>query len=277
MSITFKGVDFQSAPISTGLYSDGTPMVKIDQFEEIVEKATVMTLKASSLLEFTTAMYLYDALILAGADRMKLVLPYLPGARQDRTNIGGDVLFTAFSVASDLNIRPWRDIVVLDPHSPVLLGHIRNVRTREFPLARVAEKLWQGYSGIIAADKGGKDRAEQFAKAMNKPIYYGGKNRDEKTGKLTGFTLEEIPTGGHYLVVDDICDGGGTFIGLAQEIERQGGYADLYVSHGIFAKGTRALKAHYKNVYTTDSLRNEDNTISVINVVEEMEKYNGRV
>ena len=277
MSIVFKGVDFVSAPISTGLYSDGTPMVKIDQFEEIAKKATTMTLKASSILEFTTAMYLYDALRMRGdVEPMRLVLPYLPGARQDRTNIGGDVLFTAHSVASDLSVRTWKDIVVLDPHSPVIVKEIILNKVTEFPLSQVAEKMWQGYTGIIAADKGGKDRAEQFAKAMNKPIYYGGKTRDTDTGKLTGFELEPLEKGGHYLVVDDICDGGGTFIGLAEKIAEQGCYADLYVSHGIFAKGTDALHKAFKNIYVTDSrdFENRSNVLTV-NVVEEMEKFNG--
>jgi ribose-phosphate pyrophosphokinase len=283
MSITFKGVDFESAPISTGLYSDGTPMVKTDQFEEIAEKATTMTLKAGSLLEFTTAMYLYDALVWNGANLMKLVLPFLPGARQDRTNIEGDVLFTARSVAQDLDIRTFTDIVTLDPHSPVFGQQLGQRKLIEFPLSLVAEKCWQGYSGIIAADKGGRDRAEQFAEAMDKPIFYGGKTRDVSTGKLTGFELEPLlngPTGpGHYLVVDDICDGGGTFIGLAEEIKKQGGFADLFVSHGIFAKGTRELKNHYKNIYTTDSLvqQREDVDVLTIKVVEEMENYDGRI
>jgi ribose-phosphate pyrophosphokinase len=277
MSISFKGVDFESAPISTGLYSDGTPMVKIDQFEEIAEKASIMTLRPGSLLEFTTAMYLYDALILHGAKSMSLVLPYLPGARQDRTNVGGDVLFTAYSVGYDINCRPWRDVIVLDPHSPVIMGHMMNVRAQEFPLSRVAEKCWQGYTGIISADKGGKDRAEQFAKAMNKPIFYGGKTRDVSNGRLNGFTLEEIPKGGHFLVVDDICDGGGTFIGLAEKIAEQGGFADLYVSHGLFSKGTRELKKHYKNIVTTDSVQTvRSNDVLTINIVKEMENYNGR-
>lgn len=275
MSLTFKGVDFVSAPISTGLYSDGTPLVKLDQFEEIVSKADTMTLKAGSILEFTTAMYLYDALVSKGARSMRLVLPYLPGARQDRINVGGDILFTAQSVANDINARVFYSVTVLDPHSPMIANAIDFCE--EFPLERVAAKCWPGYTGIIAADKGGKDRAEQFATAMGKPIFYGGKTRDVSNGKLTGFTLEDLPKGGHYLVVDDICDGGGTFLGLAEKIAEQGCYADLYVTHGIFSKGTDALRKAYKNVYTTDSygLIGDHLGVLTINVVEEMEKYDG--
>jgi ribose-phosphate pyrophosphokinase len=149
---------------------------------------------------------------------------------------------------------------------------IHNVRV--FPQSEVAKKLWHGYSGIIAADKGGKARAEAMAEAMNLPVYYGGKTRDVSTGKLTGFTLEPIPAGGHYLVVDDICDGGGTFIGLGEKIREQGAFADLFVSHGIFSKGTEDLKKVFKNIITTDSREVHDrNDVLTITLLNEMRNY----
>jgi ribose-phosphate pyrophosphokinase len=170
-----------------------------------------------------------------------------------------------------INVRDFSQVVILDPHSPESVRRIRNAEV--FPLDRVAAKVWQGYSGIIAADKGGQDRAEQFAKAMDLPIYYGSKHRDVSTGRLTGFALEPIPFG-HYLVVDDICDGGGTFIGLAKKIREQGCFADLFVSHGIFSKGTDELKKYYKNIYTTDSRKiNERNDVMIISLLNEMRNY----
>ncbi len=117
---------------------------------------------------------------------------------------------------------------------------------------------------------------------MNLPVYYGGKTRDVSTGKLTGFTLEPLAydnqqiNGAHYLVVDDICDGGGTFNGLASKIAEQGATADLYVSHGLFSKGTTELKKSFNTIYTTDSLAgSERNDVTVLAVVKEMENYNG--
>lgn len=47
------------------------------------------------------------------------------------------------------------------------------------------------------------------------------------------------------LVMDDICDGGATFISLAKEIKAHELYNDqelwLYVTHGIFSKGKQTL------------------------------------
>lgn len=271
--VTFTGTDF-SVPITfIGMYSDGTPMVKTDQWDDIVKQADTMVLRPHNLNEFVAAMFLVDAANDAGGNIHRLILPYVPGARQDRSNPTGDVLFTARSVGNMINTRYFSKVVVLDPHSPVITNHIWE--SVEYPLDRVANKLWKGYGGIIAPDKGAKARAEAFGLAMSKEVTYGAKTRDVTTGRLSGFDITVEP-GKHYLVVDDICDGGGTFLGLGEKIREQGAYADLFVTHGIFSKGTHALKEIYKNIYTTDSREiHERNDVIVMRVVKDMENYNG--
>jgi ribose-phosphate pyrophosphokinase len=131
-----------------------------------------------------------------------------------------------------------------------------------------------GYGGVIAPDKGAHDRAEQMADALGLDVTYGSKVRDVATGRLSDFEITVEP-GKHYLVVDDICDGGGTFIGLGEKIREQGAFADLYVTHGIFSKGTTELKKIYKNIYTTDSrIRCERNDVYNIRILKDMENYN---
>lgn len=276
MSIYFTGPNSMFEPVNhIQMYSDSTPMVKMPGWARVVKNAHTITVVGGGMAEFVTAMLLVDAIHSSGGSIEKLVLPYIPGARQDRSNPTGDVLFTAASVANMINSRQFSRVVVLDPHSPVSVERIR--RAAIFPLESVAQKLPSRYAGVIAPDKGAKGRAEQFAETLQVPIYYGGKTRDVSNGKLTGFTLEPIRNnlGSHYLVVDDICDGGGTFNGLADKIHEQGATADLYVSHGIFSKGTDALLENYGEIFTTNSLAgSERNKITVLAVVKEMENYN---
>jgi ribose-phosphate pyrophosphokinase len=260
------------------MYSDNTPMVKTEDWSTIVEHADTVVLRADSLHEFMVGMFLVDVLNEAPGRYFKgglnLVLPYLPGARQDRSNPTGDVLFSARSIAREINLRRFSKVVSVDPHSPVMPRYIQNFR--EYPLERVAEKFWKGYTGVIAPDKGAKDRASRVANAMGLPVYFGGKTRDVSTGALTGFEVEELPKGGHFLVADDICDGGGTFIGLGEKIREQGCYADLFVTHGIFSKGTRGMKEIFKNIYTTDTRQiNTDRRTQVMkfNIVDDMVNY----
>jgi ribose-phosphate pyrophosphokinase len=255
-------------------------MVKTLGWSRIVDRASTITVRGGGMATFVTAMFLVDAVEASGGFIDTLVLPYIPGARQDRVNPSGDVLFTAASVAEMINARGFERVVVLDPHSPVVTGLIKRVVV--FPLSKVAALMPGTYAGVIAADKGGKARAEEMAHDLCLPVFYGGKTRDVSTGKLTGFELEPLRNSfnrnrpqGHYLVVDDICDGGGTFNGLAGKIKEQGATADLYVSHGIFSKGTYALLENYNKIYTTDSLAgSERNDVTVLAAVKEMENYN---
>jgi len=274
MSAIFKGADF-SAPINfVGMYSDSTPMVKTDQWESIVANADTLVLRADSLNEFVVGMFLVDSVAESGGRIKRLVLPYLPGARQDRVNPTGDVLFTAKSIANMINQRFFEKVTYVDPHSPVMPAMLATSRN-EFPLSRVYDKLWKGYTGVIVPDKGAYDRATTAFDTMGLDhLAIGSKVRDVSTGKLTGFAVTELEEGGHYIVIDDICDGGGTFIGLAEKIAEQGAFADLFVTHGIFSKGTDELKKHYKNIYTTDTRDIHDrNDVYIIKVVDEMENY----
>lgn len=271
MSIEFRGDNFGSRINLIQLYSDGTPMVKTD-IEAIAESAHTLVLRPESLAQFTTAMFLVDAIEHNGGWIKKLVLPYLPGARQDRSNPTGDVLFTASSVADMINARRFDSVVSVDPHSEVMPSLINNFVN--YPLSLVYDRLWKGYNGVVAPDKGAEHRAAAAGEVLNRPVRYGSKHRDVSTGKLAGFEVEELVPGAHYIVIDDICDGGGTFVGLGEKIREQGCYADLFVTHGIFSKGTGELKQIFKNIYTTDSRHvNERNDVMTLKVVEDMVNY----
>ena len=87
------------------------------------------------------------------------------------------------------------------------------------------------------------------------------KSRDVKTGKLKGFKVyADDLQGKDCLIVDDICDGGGTFMGLAEELKnKNAGNLYLAVSHGIFSKGFDHLAEHFTKIFTTDSFQNINN------------------
>ena len=272
MSVSFSGLGFRYDVEHMDMYSDNTPMVKIDakDYDRIVERADTVTICARSLAELIAGLSVVDGLDTTGGSIYHLVLPYLPGARQDRVNPGGDVAFMSNTIADLINSYNFMNVTTVDPHSDVMADRL--VHLNVFPLERIYSRFWHGYTGIIAPDKGAQARAELAGKVLDKPVIYGGKTRDAETGKITGFTLEGAEKGGHYLVVDDICDGGGTFLGLADKIDEAGAYADLYVTHGIFSKGTHKLARRYKTLYTTDTWPGYPRPKPyVFNVVEEME------
>ena len=109
------------------------------------------------------------------------------------------------------------------------------------------------YSAVLAPDKGAVERASKAAEALGLPLFTAAKTRDFDTGQLTNFEVPELPQSGRILVVDDICDGGGTFRGLATAAGIGRDRLGLWVSHGIFSGAAGELTEHFAEIFTTDS------------------------
>lgn len=122
-------------------------------------------------------------------------------------------------------------------------------------------------NAVVIPDKGA---AETILPYICKHIPYVNfilceKTRDSVTGKLSNPIIHGDVTGKRLLIVDDICDGGGTFIQLADELKSKGASTlGLAVVHGIFSKGYKELNKRFETIYTTNSFRaNPDFCIEV--------------
>lgn len=204
---------------------------------------------------------LYDqALVMQ--NRWTLVLPYLPNARYDRRMMECDA--HALKVyAQMLNTLEFDEVVSYDVHSDVAQGCINNFNP--IPVWGYIEKLdevhqiRENYTALVAPDSGSTKKVEKVSKVLGLPIVQMTKKRDPETGVLSApFVLHGLEhlEGGKLLIIDDICDGGYTFIqaaGLLKifKTERIG----LFVTHGIFSKGVDALfNGGIDEVFTTDTL-----------------------
>ena len=191
-----------------------------------------------------------DAVRQRGSRSVALV-PYLPGARQDR-----GLPFGAKVYADVLNGFHIDQVIAFDPHSPVVVGlvdHLTVVTSEQVVRDAVLDVEGDAYTGIIAPDKGAVARATAVAESCGLPLYRAEKHRNPDTGKLDGFSCEPLPADGRFLVVDDICDGGGTFMGLASSTGLPKERLGLWVSHGVFSGRAPQLAEHFGEIVTTDS------------------------
>lgn len=258
-----------------------------DAGPDVVEIARVYGMGHSDL--FLLGMWA-DACRRRGS-RMILLMPYLPGARADHADfvpLGAEV-YSRFIAMLDVD-----ELVTLDPHSPVMPSILTQLMKREPHVIDSTQLVAKhvvpkgGYTGIIAPDKGAVARASAVADAAGLPLYKAEKKRDPDTGKLSGFTCEPLPADGRFLVVDDICDGGGTFMGLAAAIadadgtegsypgERTRRWKDrlgLYVSHGVFSGNASALSDYFGEVWTTDSMQTAEWHRNLADMFEEGSDY----
>ena len=248
-------------------YPDGSPMVK--HWPDF--QPTRVLLRPRDSAGFLGGLFWVQALNERNFERHRgpeLIIPCLFGQRQDRINQDGDCLFTAKSVAKLINSLELPRVTVLDPHSDVshsLIDRCRVVGVDDIWAYHFGEEAGD-YEAVVAPDAGAVKRATKIANLLKLPLKLGSKKRDTATGKLTGFGVESmldvkdkhLPDHPGYepkvLVIDDLCDGGGTFIGLHDELEREGVRADLFVTHGLFTKGTKDLVNRFERVICTDSV-----------------------
>ncbi|QDM55971.1 phosphoribosyl pyrophosphate transferase [Gordonia phage Trax] len=211
----------------------------------------VAVVKGADANELVTAGLLADIAYQRG-EASSLLLPYLPAARADRGQP-----FALDTYANVIGALNFDVVATLDVHSQVGIdmefGDSYHVHLSATPLVVAAVEHQDKFDAVIAPDSGAFDRAQSVALALRVPVYSGVKERDFATGKLSNFYYSG-PTDGNFLVVDDICDGGGTFAGFAavSGIPREN--LSLWITHGIFSKGSASnLFRNYKAVYTTDS------------------------
>jgi len=200
-------------------------------------------------------------IILQLADALKpyggldeLTINYCPFGRQDRRAVEGDTF--ALKVFADLiNTMELPLVELMDPHSPVASSLIKNSKVipqHEVLLPYFKQRKDNNFY-LVSPDDGAITKTHLLHNEVGSlGVLQCSKKRDPHTGKLSGFTIPEwnVPTYSDLVIVDDICDGGGTFIGLAQELRRISmGKIILVVSHGLFTNGLELLNNHLNEVW----------------------------
>ena len=182
-----------------------------------------------------------------------LDLPYVPYSRQDRVCAEGDA-FGLKVFADQLNALNFNLVVIFDAHSDVAPALINNCIHREAKdIFVLSSRFLDKYSHLVSPDAGAYKKVNSIASLSNLPVIPALKTRDTSTGRLSNTILvtDGVESPSRLLVVDDICDGGYTFILLGKELRKTfpDTPIDLYISHGIFSKGTDELKFYYDNIY----------------------------
>ena len=190
-----------------------------------------------------------------------VIYPYLPYGRQDRHTTPTSP-FSLKNFADMFNSLGDYWMLTWDPHSTVYSAVFnKSMYIPQHSLAsKVLEESEKEYEFIIAPDAGASHKAWEVAKALPYSdkvcVITATKDRDPSTGEVTGYMVPELLNfdDSPVLVVDDICDGGRTFVELAKHLATEYYELDLWVTHGIFSKGVDVLRnAGYNHIYTTNS------------------------
>ena len=275
MTITLFDKNKNALEISFVQFSGGERHVQLGTFENKTTYILRADLRASDDV--------FDLLLTADALNQKfdncelfIEIPYLPYARQDRVCAPGQAFSLKVLAGLLGQIENVKKVIVWDCHSPVgiELTGAENIPAEDIIKTNPALSalIMNLNSVVICPDKGAVHRTRDIVNAFEKdfqpePIVYCEKVRDPATGQITHTDVKvESLKGRTAIITDDICDGGYTFIKVAEQLKAKG--ADkvvLFVTHGIFSKGLDVFDGLIDHVFTTDSFAHKpDPRLTVI-------------
>lgn len=240
-------ITVREADIEVISFPDGHPHIRITKSLEGHLIRLVWPIRNPK--ELFGLMQISEALDALGAQKIALVIPYLMAARFDRRMQEGDS-FDLKIVAQIVNHCRFDRVELIDVHSDVATALIENsVNLR--PLDGWAFTI-NPETIIICPDAG----AAKKLKDCKNEIVHCVKQRDPSNGRIVLRVLEPGRcTNKDCVIPDDICDGGATFIAIAEQIQPR--HLTLAVTHGIFSKGFSELNKHFHNIVATDSYQSE--------------------
>lgn len=257
--------NFIEVPVKIFKFSGGEVSVKIENPSSVIAKMINIDADINSSDDLMTLLMLTDAIRrIDTSARITLGMPYLPYARQDRVMVPGESLSIKV-FTSIINAQNYAEVMVWDAHSDVGVALIdRCVNVPQYALVRtgnVDEKTI-----LVSPDAGAEKKIFSFAKEFGfAGVIRAGKVRDVSTGKIMS-TEVNWPTAGYktdrdFMIVDDICDGGGTFIALAEVLRpRTTGKIKLLITHGIFSKGIEVFDGIIDEVMVINNINKAKST-----------------
>jgi ribose-phosphate pyrophosphokinase len=194
-----------------------------------------------------------------------LTIYCLIGQRSDR-RFNPQESFDLKVIAKFINAMKFDKVEIFHPHSPISLALIDNCE----PLSHFSyvEKAYQSIGNpiLVSPDAGAYKTTHEIAEKLNADLVPSNKVRINGEPSIS---IQGDVKGKDCLMVDDLADGGRTFMLLAKELKSQGAAnVFLYVTHAQFNFGFDELKESIDHVYCTNSYKDiEDKFVTQFKVI----------
>lgn len=201
------------------------------------------------------------------------VVPYMGYARQDRQFLPGEII-TMELVAKMFKAAGATKIFVVDIHSTTALKHLQipaiNVSAIE-ELVKYFKKLSLNNPLVVSPDKGGMERARNFANLLGVDFIALEKHRDRKTGNvvikskgLDGVKARDM------IIVDDMISTGGSIVKAAEFLKKQkSGKIYACCTHALLIGDAekKIMKAGVTKIISTNTIPSKTSIVDVSSVI----------
>lgn len=236
-------------------FPDGEKHLKVDELNP--KESVEITCRITNSDDLFLLMQLSDIVQRKELVVSRLNITYLMGMRCDRL-FSMNESFTLKIIANVINSFNAVSVYIDEPHSSRTRMLINQCCDRNITVPFIKEKL--GRYTICLPDEGAYRR---YGRCSADSYILCEKKRDVETGKLSGFTIADIcfyENNNGIVVIDDLCDGGGTFIGIAELLKKELAPKELIlvVTHAVQEAGIKRVAEVYDKVYITNSYRDWD-------------------
>lgn len=272
-----------SVKFSISKFPDGQQSITINQFFNENDTIEIHS-RLNNFKDLELIICANKALRNLGVRKINLYVPYFLGARSDRKFTEGGVNYLKEVICPIINSQKFKSVTVMDPHTDVLEACIKNfkkidnIKLVKEALTKIDNKNSAREKLILVSpDAGALKKIYHVAEHFQiDNIVIANKHRDIKTGKIVSTEvpgLTQDPGSKNFVIIDDICDGGRTFLEIAKTIrkEREDSVFNdkiyLVVTHGIFSAGFDELKKFIDGIFCTNSVSDiDDDYLKQLNI-----------
>lgn len=248
-------------------FPDGEKHLRIQELNRKDTVAIRCRIKSSD--DLFLLMQLSDILNRQCMEVEEIEIFYLMSMRCDRL-FSLEQPFSLKIVADVINSFKAKKVYLCEPHSDRSMALINNCNT--YYLCGITGINLNEFD-VCSPDNGAFERYFK-GRSEFKPIICK-KVRDVETGKLLSFDIADLGSykeGNPILVIDDLCDGGGTFCGIAELLRPlKPSKLELFITHAVQKAGIEKVAKYYDKVYITNSYEDWEGlpeNVEVINIID---------
>ena len=253
-------------------FADQEIFVRID---ENVRGEDVFVIQSTSYPANDNLMQLLimmDALRRASTRRITAVIPYFGYARQDRKTDGRTPI-SAKLVANLISTAGADRVLTVDLHAGQIQGFFDIPTDNLFGGPVMVDDIKERYGKekiiVVSPDVGGVVRARSLAKRLDDADLAIVDKRRPEAGKSEVMNIIGDVSGARCIMLDDMCDSGGTLANAAAALKEHGASSvSAYVTHGVLsgAAVSRIENSVLDELVMTDTIQPSEEALKSKNI-----------
>ena len=209
-----------------------------------------------------------DAFIRASAERVTAVIPYFGYARSDKKD-RPRVPISAKLVANLITKAGAHRVLTIDLHASQIQGFF-DIPVDHLYAAPIVVDYFKTNPIenliVVAPDTGGAERARAYAKRLDAGLALCDKRR-ERANEADVMNIVGDVKGKNCLIIDDMCDTGGTICKVAEALHKAGAHEiSACFTHGVLSgNAVENISGSYlKKVIVTNTIPVHDNGMPLV-------------